>query len=165
VWNKIQIIIFTTMLTLSITFSWDGYDYDSGSYVETDKAYQNIKNSHKFKNSLINHSQTKRIYSECAGLLYLSKRVDDKQMSGILDIEFTLDSRFNRLGYYYNENGVKGHAFHYTKPTDETLVKGFDILSKTPKGRGVVGSWKSFDGKIFGTYLHGMFRGNILNFY
>ena len=133
--------------------------YICGGYVETDKAYQNIKNSHKFKNSIISHSQNKRIYAECAGLLYLSKRVDEKQMSSILDIEFTLDSRFNRLGYYYNENGVRGHAFHYTRPTDETLAKGFDILSKTPKGRGVVGSWKSFDNKIFGTYLHRMFRG------
>jgi len=135
--------------------------YICGGYIETDKAYQNIKNSYNFKNSLITHSQHKRIYAECAGLLYLSKRVDDKQMSGILDIEFTLDSRFNRLGYYYNENGIRGHAFHYTKPTDETLAKGFDILSKTLKGRGVIGSWKSFDGKIFGTYLHGMFRENV----
>jgi cobyrinic acid a,c-diamide synthase len=135
--------------------------YICGGYIETDKAYKNIKNSHNFKNSLITHSQTKRVYAECAGLLYLSKRVDTKPMSSVLDIEFTLDSRFNRLGYYYNENGVKGHAFHYTKPTEKTLQKGFDILSKTPKSRGVVGSWKSSNGKVIGTYLHTMFRGNI----
>ena len=36
-WNKIQIIIFTTIIAVSIAFSWDGYDYDSGSYVEIDK--------------------------------------------------------------------------------------------------------------------------------
>ena len=36
-WNKIQVIIFTTIVTLSISFAWDGYDYDSGSYVEIDK--------------------------------------------------------------------------------------------------------------------------------
>ncbi len=135
--------------------------YICGGYIETDKAYENIKNSHKFKNSLITHSQTKNIYAECAGLLYLSKRVDDKQMSGILDIEFTLDSRFNRLGYYYNENGVRGHSFHYTKPTDETLAKGFNILSKSPNGIGSVGSWQSANRKITATYLHLMFRGNI----
>ena len=132
--------------------------YICGGYVETQKAYENIKNSTNFKNSLITHSQTKPIYAECAGLLYLSNRVGDKEMSGILDIEFTLEKRFNRLGYYYNEKGIKGHAFHYTKPTEETLKKGFDTLSKSPNGKGAFGSWSS-EG-VFGTYLHRMFRNN-----
>ena len=35
-------------------------------------------------------------------------------MSGILDIDFTLEKGVARLGYYYNEAGVKGHSFHYT---------------------------------------------------
>ncbi|SFV70704.1 Cobyrinic acid A,C-diamide synthase [hydrothermal vent metagenome] len=130
--------------------------YICGGYVETDKAYERVKNSHNFKNSLIKHAKTKTIYAECAGLLYLSNGVDNKQMSGILDIEFTLDSRFNRLGYYYNEQGVKGHAFHYTKPTQKALESGFDVLSKTLGGKGVVGSWAK--NKVWGTYLHGMFR-------
>ncbi len=133
--------------------------YICGGYVETDEAYRRVKNSNKFKNSLIEHAQTKAIYAECAGLLYLSNAVDEKKMSGILDIEFTLDRHFNRLGYYFNEQGVKGHAFHYTKPTEQSLAKGFDVLSKTLNGKGVVGSWSK--DKIFGTYLHGMFRGNI----
>ncbi|MCK4441267.1 MAG: cobyrinate a,c-diamide synthase [Sulfurovaceae bacterium] len=137
--------------------------YICGGYVETDRAYENIKNSHRFKNSLIAHSETKSIYAECAGLLYLSKRVDNKKMSGILDIEFILDSRFNRLGYYYNEQGVRGHAFHYTKPIDDTLSKGFNILSKSPNGMGSVGSWQSANRKITATYLHIIFRGNIFN--
>ena len=131
--------------------------YICGGYVETQKAYENIKNSTNFKNSLIAHSQTKPIYAECAGLLYLSNRVGDKEMSGILDIEFILEKRFNRLGYYYNKEGIKGHAFHYTKPTEETLKKGFDTLSKTPNGKGTFGSWGR--DKIFGSYLHRMFRG------
>jgi len=132
--------------------------YICGGYVETDEAYERVKNSKRFKNSLIEHAKTKAIYAECAGLLYLSNRVDDKVMSGILDIEFTLDTRFNRLGYYYNEKGVKGHAFHYTKPTDKSLASAFDILSKTPNGKGNFGSWSK--GNVFGTYLHSMFRGN-----
>ncbi len=49
-------------------------------------------------------------------------------MSGILDIEFTLNSRFTRLGYYYSERGIRGHAFHYTKPTDETLKRGLILM-------------------------------------
>ncbi len=134
--------------------------YICGGYIETTKAYNRIKNSINFKASLIQYAKTKPIYAECAGLLYLSTRVDNKDMSGILDIEFTLDSRFNRLGYYYNEKGVRGHAFHYTKPTEETLLKGFDILSKTLGGKGSVGSWHSANSKVFGTYLHRMFRCN-----
>ncbi len=133
--------------------------YLCGGYVETEEAYERHKNSENFKNSLIEHAKTKAIYAECAGLLYLSNSVDEKKMSAILDIEFTLDKRFNRLGYYYNEQGVKGHAFHYTKPTEQSLAKGFDVLSKMPKGKGVVGSWAK--GEVFGTYLHGMFRGSL----
>jgi len=132
--------------------------YICGGYVESEKAYKNIKNSTNFRDSLIAHSKTKPIYAECAGLLYLSNSVDNKEMSGILDIEFTLDKKFNRLGYYYNENGVKGHAFHYTKPTQKTVKKGFDILSKTLNGKGIVGSWSKDN--TFGTYFHTMFRNN-----
>ena len=133
--------------------------YLCGGYVEIEEAYERHKNSEKFKNSLIKHAKSKTIYAECAGLLYLSNGVDEKKMSGVLEIDFTLDTRFNRLGYYYNEQGVKGHAFHYTKPTEQSLVKGFDILSKTHQGQGVVGSWSK--DKVFGTYLHTMFRNNI----
>jgi len=106
--------------------------YIPGGYIESDSAYNKIKHSNSFKNSLLEHSKTKPIYAECAGLLYLSKRVDNKVMSGVLDIEFELElqDRFARLGYYYNSDGVKGHAFHYTKPTTSTLKKGFDTLYK-----------------------------------
>jgi len=131
--------------------------YIVGGYVETPSSYKRVKNSDRFKNSLIAHSKRGGgIYAECAGLLYLAKRVDDKEMSGILDIDFTLSNRFVRLGYYYNQQGVKGHAFHYTKPTTQTLKKGFDILQKRPSLKGEVASWQ--DGKVFGTYLHTMFR-------
>ena len=130
--------------------------YISGGYVETISAYNKIKSSNNFKNSLINHSKTKPIYAECAGLLYLGKFVDDKQMSGILDVGFTLCNKKVRLGYYYNCDGIKGHAFHYTKPLD--LSDGFCILSKKQNGKGQVGSWKIR--KTYGTYLHTMFRTN-----
>ncbi len=132
--------------------------YICGGYVETDRSYNRIKNSINFKNSLIEYSKSKIIYAECAGLLYLSKKVDEKVMSGILDIEFVLDTKFNRLGYYYNEEGKRGHAFHYTKPTKESLRKGFDILSKYLNQKGSVGSWKNKNSSIMGTYLHRMFR-------
>lgn len=127
--------------------------------METDKAYNNIKNSTNLKKSFIKHSKSKKIYAECAGLLYLGKNVDEKSMSGILDVQFTLTSRFTRLGYYYNEKDIKGHSFHYTKAVDES--KGFDILSKKLNGKGKVGSWESEEKNVFGTYLHTMFRNNI----
>ena len=138
--------------------------YICGGYVETTKAYNSLKGSNKFKQSLIDHAKTKAIYAECAGLLYLGNKVDDMPMSKILDIDFTLDKKFNRLGYYYNQKNIKGHSFHYTKECD--LSKAFDILSKTKYGKGKAGSWSK--DKVFGTYLHTMFRNNkelVLNYF
>ena len=130
--------------------------YICGGYVENEKNYQKIKNSNKFKKSLIKHSKNGKIYAECAGLLYLGNRVDDKKMCGILDINFSLGKKFQRLGYYYNEQNTKGHSFHYTYPINSK--NGFDILSKQKGGAGFVGSWGQ--NKIFATYLHIMFRNN-----
>ncbi len=103
--------------------------YILGGYIETQKAYDKIMNSKNFKDSLLRHVKDKRyVYAECAGLLFLSKNVDDKKMMNILDVSFTLTNKRNRLGYYYNQKGLKGHAFHYTKPID--TKSAIDILSK-----------------------------------
>jgi len=157
-------VIFETVSIINPTFDEiipDSCDmvYICGGYVETNKAYEKIKNSHKFKESLILHAKTKKIYAECAGLLYLGKNIDEKEMSGILDVSFTMTPRFTRLGYYYNENNQKGHSFHYSKAIDDS--NGFDTLSKKPNGIGKVGSWQNQDKNVFGTYLHTMFRNNI----
>jgi len=131
--------------------------YIVGGYVESDSNYANIKDSTQFRESLINHAKTKQIYAECAGLLYLGKSVDDKKMSGILDLNFTLHKRFQRMGYYYTSEGIKGHSFHYTNIINPPL--GVDILSKKENGDGQVGSWEK--DKVFGTYLHTMLRSNV----
>ncbi|MGB5793791.1 cobyrinate a,c-diamide synthase [Poseidonibacter sp.] len=131
--------------------------YIPGGYVETTRAYENIKNSLNFKNSLIEHAKSKHIYAECAGLLYLGKKVDEKQMSNILDVEFTLTPKRTRLGYYYCSSGLKGHAFHYTKPLD--TKNAVNILSKSKDGKAEGASWSK--NKVYGTYLHTMFRNNI----
>ena len=130
--------------------------YIVGGYVETTKAYKRIKNSNNFRKSLKKHSISKPIYAECAGLLYLSKRVDEKKMSAILDLEFKFQNFRSRLGYYYNSKNIKGHAFHYTLAINPP--KGVDILSKKRAGEGEYGSWQK--GLVFGTYLHTMFRNN-----
>ena len=130
--------------------------YIVGGYVETKQHYKNIKDSNKFKNSLTQHSKTKPIYAECAGLLYLGNRVDEKKMSGILDVDFTLQEKRSRLGYYYNCKNIKGHSFHYTKPIENK--DGFCVLSKKIEGKGEVASWQK--DKVYGTYLHIFLRNN-----
>ncbi len=128
--------------------------YICGGYVESEKAYNRVKKSLKFKNSLISHvKESKRVFGECAGLLYLAKSVDEKKMSWILPVEFSLQKRFVRLGYYENESGVNGHCFHYTKP--KSLEGWYDLLLKN--GKGEFGSYKQ--GNVLGTYLHSFFRG------
>jgi len=112
--------------------------YIPGGYVETEKAYNSLKDSVHFKNSLISHAKVKPVYAECAGFLYLGKSVEDKKMSGILDIEFKMSKRFTRLGYY-EVDGVKGHCFHHSYPVTE------DVMSLKKD-------------KVYGTYLHTFFR-------
>ncbi|RXK00935.1 cobyrinic acid a,c-diamide synthase [Arcobacter sp. CECT 8986] len=132
--------------------------YILGGYIETDKAYKKIKNSNKFKESLLEHVKQKRyVYGECAGLLFLSNSVDDKKMMGILNADFTLTNKRVRLGYYYCTNGIKGHAFHYTKPLN--TENAIDILSKKENSKGELAAWKNEN--VYGTYLHTMFRNNL----
>ena len=128
-----------------------------GGYVETQEAYDRVKNSLAFKNSLIKHAKSKKIYAECAGLIYLGKACDDKKMSGILPIKFELTTKRERLGYYKCEiNGriKKGHAFHYTHIVEapKTDIQLYKISKKSAKD----GGYKQ--GKTFATYLHSMWR-------
>jgi len=129
-----------------------------GGYVETKESYARVKDAHNFRNSLISHAaKGKAIYAECAGLIYLGEMIDDKRMSAILPITFSLTKKRERLGYYMcelEEKVVKGHAFHYSKvltspPTEIKLYKNSNKHAKQ-------GAWKQ--GKIFATYLHTMWR-------
>ena len=128
-----------------------------GGYVETNSAYNNIKNSIHFQTSLIQHAKTKKIYAECAGLIYLGQNCDEKKMSGILPISFTLGKKRKRLGYYQcnlNNTIIKGHAFHYTSITKapKTDIKLYKTSTKMAKDGGY--RYKN----IFATYLHTMWR-------
>jgi len=128
-----------------------------GGYVETTEAYDRVKNSFSFKESLIKHAKSKSIYAECAGLIYLGKAIDDKEMSGILPITFELTNKRERLGYYMCEldGGIqKGHAFHYSRIVEapKTDIKLYKVSKKTAKD----GGYKQ--DKIFATYLHTMWR-------
>lgn len=129
-----------------------------GGYIETKEAYEKIENSNDFKNSLLNHAEQKKlIYAECAGLLFLSNRVDDKKMMGLLDLDFTLGKRFYRMGYYENDLGITGHAFHYTRVIDEEKVGEYKLYKKDSSD----GTYAAFkNDNVFGTYLHTMLRNN-----
>ena len=129
-----------------------------GGYIETKEAYEKIENSNDFKNSLLNHAEQKKlIYAECAGLLFLSNRVDDKKMMGLLNLDFTLGKRFYRMGYYENDLGITGHAFHYTRLIDEEKVGEYKLYKKDSSD----GTYAAFkNDNVFGTYLHTMLRNN-----
>lgn len=127
-----------------------------GGYIETKDSYDKYKNSNNFQNSLILHSKTKPIYGECAGLIVLGNRVDDYKLLGLLSLDFTLKKRFVRMGYYENDLGITGHAFHYTDIID--VPKGEFTLYKVKDKFEVYGAFK--EGNVFGTYLHTMFRNN-----
>ena len=132
--------------------------YIVGGYIETDKAYEKIQNSNDFKNSLLIHAKNKKaIYAECAGLLFISNRVDDKKMMGLLELDFTLGKRFYRMGYYENDLGITGHAFHYTRLIDEEIVGVYKLYKKN-KEDGTYAAFKNEN--VFGTYLHTMLRNN-----
>ncbi len=129
-----------------------------GGYIETTEAYEKIKKSVLFKNSLIKHAKEKKVYAECAGLIYLGENIDDKKMSGILPITFKLKDKRERLGYYIYEdkNGkiYKGHAFHYSQIISAPKAEG--QLYKTNKKTAKDGVYKQ--NKVFATYLHTMWR-------
>jgi cobyrinic acid a,c-diamide synthase len=127
-----------------------------GGYIETQKAYDKFKDSNEFKESLINHSKTKAVYGECAGLILLGKKVDDKKMLGLLPLTFELTTRPSRLGYYDNDLGITGHAFHYTKVVGD--IKGEYTLYKKKNQYEVYAAFKNEN--VFGTYFHTMFRNN-----
>jgi len=131
-----------------------------GGYVETHESYERVKNSNNFKNSLISHVEAKKeVYAECAGLIYLGKKIDDKEMSGILDIEFKLGEKRERLGYYealdYDTQEIqKGHAFHYSYiiKAPKAKIGLYKMSKKTIKD----GGYKKDN--IIATYLHTMWR-------
>jgi cobyrinic acid a,c-diamide synthase len=122
------------------TFEADNL-YIPGGYVETETAYKDLKRAKKFKATLQEHAKTKPIYAECAGFLYLSQAVDEKEMAGVLDISFKMQKRPTRVGYFELE-GIKGHCFHYSKPQNKDIL----IMRKN---------------RVCGTYLHTFFRNNI----
>ena len=128
-----------------------------GGYVETQEAYDRVKNSLKFQASLKKHAQKKKVYAECAGFIYLGSSCDDKKMSAIVPVSFELTQKRERLGYYQcalDGEIKRGHAFHYTriKESPQTDIQLYKVSKKSAKDGGYR------DANIFATYLHSMWR-------
>lgn len=135
--------------------------YLPGGYVETADSHERIKDSVRFRESL-QHFKGK-IYAECAGLIYLGNKIENDgielPMSGLLDIDFAMQNRFKRMGYYLAEDHVKqqgysGHAFHYS--TVARADEGVWELRKPGSDRCEWAAWQREN--VFGTYLHAFFR-------
>ncbi len=129
-----------------------------GGYVETEEAYERVANSKNFRDSLIKHAKTKKVYAECAGLIYLGESCDEKKMSAILPISFELTNKRERLGYYKCElesgEVIKGHAFHYSRITQapKADMQLYKVSKKSAKDGGYI------QGNVKATYLHTMWR-------
>jgi cobyrinic acid a,c-diamide synthase len=135
--------------------------YLPGGYVETPEIYFELKKSLLFRDSLISHvNKGKKVYGECAGLLYLGRTVfsadgEPMPMSGILPLDFQMRKTRKRLGYY-NTGNHRGHSFHYSEPVLPALIPSRADLIKPGTENGEPGSWQQAE--AFGTYLHSMFR-------
>ncbi len=144
--------------------------YIPGGYVETPEIHNRLNQSHNFKDSLHNFvaDKGKRVYGECAGLIYLGKSLlnDDQtmEMSGILPISFRMRPTRKRLGYYEAKDtqygtSYKGHAFHYSEALDNHNAQAIWSLYKPNSTREEGGAWTN-GVNVLGTYLHSFFRNN-----
>ena len=145
--------------------------YIPGGYVETAEVAPILDKAFRFKQSLqkIANNPDKRIYAECAGLMFLGNEiqtVDDKKINGagILPLNFEIQKIRHRLGYYKaidkeNLSLYKGHAFHYSRPlqinAEESFIKWG--LFKDRDEKASAGAWTNEKKNVLGTYLHSFF--------
>ena len=144
--------------------------YIPGGYVETPEVAYILDKADKFKSSLkvFSENPQKKIYAECAGLMFLGEKIqttdgDWINGAGILPMNFEIQKKRNRLGYYraIDKDDLilhKGHAFHYSCATDVrdgAIVKWG--LFKDKDQQASVGAWTNEKRNVLGTYLHAFF--------
>ncbi|OGI21989.1 MAG: hydrogenobyrinic acid a,c-diamide synthase (glutamine-hydrolyzing) [Candidatus Melainabacteria bacterium RIFOXYA12_FULL_32_12] len=145
--------------------------YIPGGYVETPEVAPIVHKATRFKQSLQKFASNpdKKIYAECAGLMFLGEKIqttDDKWIegAGILPLNFEIQKIRHRLGYYKavdknNLNIYKGHAFHYSRPVpvNEDLSGIKWGLFKERDKKATAGAWTNENKNVLGTYLHSLF--------
>lgn len=151
--------------------------YLPGGYVETAEVHPRLSQAVVFRETLRRHALCgKRIYAECAGLMYCGRQVvlaDGQRipMADLLPVSFQMGTRRRRLGYYIGSEAqevgpgttYRGHAFHYSDAQPDASAQALWNLQKVgwPGGEGSVpepGAWKR--NGVVGTYLHTMLRAN-----
>lgn len=145
--------------------------YIPGGYVETEEVAPALHKAETYKQSLRDFAANpeKRIYAECAGLMFLGEKIqttyeDYIEGTGILSMDFEIGKRRSRLGYYKaldNDNLCifKGHSFHYSNPTNirkENAITRWGLF-KDRDSRAQAGAWINKTGNVLGTYLHSVF--------
>ncbi|GMT49500.1 MAG: cobyrinate a,c-diamide synthase [bacterium] len=144
--------------------------YIPGGYVETPEIHDRLSQSHRFKSSLHSFASDKgkKVYGECAGLIYLGKNLlndgQSMEMSGVLPISFRMRPTRKRLGYYEAKDSLfetcyKGHSFHYSEVLDNHNTQAIWSLYKPNSTKAEVGAWTN-GVNVLGTYLHSFFRNN-----
>ena len=143
--------------------------YIPGGYVETPEFYPILQKADRFKQSLkqIALNKNKKIYAECAGLMFLGEKIattDGNSLdgAGVLPIDFEMQNKRHRLGYYKaldksNMDIYKGHAFHYSCPLPhDNTVEAWELYKDKNK-KAELGAWTNNGGNVLGTYLHSFF--------
>lgn len=144
--------------------------YIPGGYVETPEVSPLLDKAVDFKQSLKEFANTpgKRIYAECAGLMFLGEKIQTTDGgsingAGLLAVDFEMQKKRNRLGYYKaldkeSLNIYKGFSFHYSKPYSDKERSILEWgLFKDRDNRAEGGAWTNKNGNVLGTYLHSFF--------
>ncbi|WP_423793025.1 Ni-sirohydrochlorin a,c-diamide synthase [Methanocaldococcus indicus] len=119
------------------------------------------------------------IYAECGGLMYLTKKIDNTEMVGLLNCSSTMTKNVQGLSYVkakilkdccLGKKGkiIKGHEFHYSKLIN---IKENNFSLKILRGRGIVNQYDGiFKGNVLAGYMHQhcvanpYFASSLLNF-
>ena len=118
--------------------------YLGGGYPElyTEPLSQNFSMRESVKNAVLNDLPT---IAECGGFMYLTERIADAKMVGVIHGNCTDMKKLVRFGYaefsaaedsllFEPGNSVRGHEFHHWDAT----LPGEALTAKKPTGRG----WK-----------------------
>jgi cobyrinic acid a,c-diamide synthase len=149
--------------------------YFGGGYPEV--YAEELSNNSSMMTSIQKHAETKYIYAECGGLMYLSQTVHNLEdtkyaMAGLLPFETEMLPKRKILGYMTttctdesllgnSDIQLRGHEFHYSQIINEQQHDWQKVYSlkgrrRTSKSR-IEGYW---NGRVLASYVHQHFGSN-----